>query len=86
MEVELAKISEKGQIVIPSSLRRDMRINKSDQFLILGEGNTIILKKVEKSAMKKSFDEIARPLQRSAQQLGLTKKDLEKTIRNVRNA
>ncbi len=86
MEVELAKISEKGQIVIPSSLRRDMRINKSDQFLILGEGNTIILKKVEKSAMKKSFDEIARPLQRSAQQLKKKKKDLEKTIRNVRNA
>ena len=86
MEVELAKISEKGQIVIPSSLRKDMRINKSDQFLVFGEGNTIILKKIEKSFMKKSFDDIAKPLQRSAQQLGLTQNDLKKAIKNVRNA
>ena len=86
MEVELTKVSEKGQIVIPSSLRRDMGINKSDQFLVFGEGNTIILKKIEKPAMKKSFDEIARPLQRSAKQLGLTRKDLEKAIKDIRNA
>jgi len=85
MEVELTRISEKGQVVIPSSLRRDMKINKSDKFLVFGENNTIILKKIEKPAFKKSFREIANPLQNIAKKSGLTKKNLEKAIRDVRN-
>ena len=47
MQVELTRISEKGQVVIPSALRREMGIKKSDQFMIFGEGGTVILKKIE---------------------------------------
>ena len=86
MEVELAKISEKGQIVIPSSLRREMNIRRSDKFLVFGEGNTIILKKIEKPTMRKSFIEIAESLQKSVRKIGLTRKDLERAIKDVRNA
>ena len=84
MQVELTRISEKGQIVIPSSLRKELKINKSDQFMVFGEGNTVILKKVEKMAIKKTFDEIAKPLQKAAQQAGLTRSDLERAIKDVR--
>lgn len=84
MEVKLTRVSEKGQIVIPSSLRKDMGIKKSDQFLIFGENGTVILKKIEKPAIQKSFDEIARPLQKAAKKAGLTRQDLTKAIREVR--
>ena len=84
MQVELTRISEKGQIVIPSSLRKELKINKSDQFMVFVEGNTVILKKVEKMAIKKTFDEIAKPLQKAAQQAGLTRSDLERAIKDVR--
>ncbi len=86
MQVELTKISEKGQIVIPSPLRKEMGIKKSDQFMIFGEDGTVILKKIDKSAIKKTFDEIAKPLQKAAEQAGLTKADLIKAIKDVRNA
>lgn len=86
MEVELTRISEKGQIVIPSSLRREMKINKSDQFMVFGENNTIILKKIEKLAIKKTFDEMAEPLRKAAKYIGLKREDLGKAIRDVRNA
>lgn len=86
MEVELTRISEKGQVVIPSSLRKEMQIKVSDRFLIFGEGNTIILRKIDKPVFKRSFDEIAIPLQKAAKQTGLTKADLRRTIRDVRNA
>ena len=86
MEIELTRISEKGQIVIPSSLRREMNINKSDKFLVFGENNTIILKKIDQAAFKKSFKEVSNPLQKMAKQSGLSKKELEKAIRDVRNA
>jgi len=86
MEVELTKISEKGQIVIPSSLRKEMNISKADKFLVFGEGSTIILKKIETPAFKKSFDQIANPLQKTAEKIGLTRKDLERVIKETRNA
>lgn len=86
MEVELTRISEKGQVVIPSSLRKEMKIATSDRFLVFGEGSTIILKKIENPTFKKSFDEIANPIQEAAKQIGLTKKDLQKAVRDVRNA
>ncbi len=86
MEVELTKVSEKRQIVIPSALRKEMKIKKADQFLVFGERNTIILKRIEKPVIKKSFEKIAGPLQKSVKQLGLTREDLEKAIKDVRNA
>jgi AbrB family looped-hinge helix DNA binding protein len=86
MQVELTRISEKGQVVIPSSLRKEMGIRKSDQFLVFGEDGTVILKKIETPAIKKTFDEIAKPLQEAAKQFGLTKSDLKKAISDVRNA
>lgn len=85
MEVEITRISEKGQVVIPGSLRKEMNIKKSDQFLIFGEDDTVILKKIEKTALKKTFDEIVKPLQKAAKEAGLTKQDLSKAIRDVRN-
>lgn len=84
MQVELTRISEKGQVVIPSSLRKEMGIKKSDQFMIFGEAGTIILKKIEKPAIKKTFDEIAKPLQKAAKQIGLTKADVKIALEEVR--
>ena len=85
MQVELTRISEKGQVVIPSSLRREMNIKKSDQFMVFGEGGTVILKKIETPAIKKTFDEIAKPLQDAAKLSGLSKTDLKNVIKAVRN-
>lgn len=84
MEVELARISEKGQIVIPASLRKEMKIEKSDQFLIFGEDSTIVLKKVEKPAMSKSLAELTAPLQKVVAKSGFTREDLKKVIKEAR--
>lgn len=84
MEVEIAKVSEKGQIVIPSLLRKEMDIKKSDQFLVFGEDGTIILKKIEKSSIAKTFDEIANPIREVVKETGMTKKDLEKAVKEAR--
>jgi AbrB family looped-hinge helix DNA binding protein len=42
MEYAIAKVSTKGQIVIPKNLRED--INAGDQFLIIKDGERIVLK------------------------------------------
>lgn len=84
MEVEMTRISEKGQVVIPSILRKQMKIKKSDQFLVFGEGNTIILKKIEKPAIKKTFDEIAKPLREAAKKSQFSREDLNNLIKDVK--
>ena len=84
MEVEMTRISGKGQVVIPSSLRNQMKIKKSDQFLVFGEGNTIILKKIEKPAIKKTFDEIAKPLRKAAKESRFSREDLATLIKDVK--
>ncbi len=84
MQIELTRISEKGQVVIPSSLRKEMCIKKSDQFMVFGERGTVILKKIEPKAIKKTFDDISKPLQKATSQIGLTKNDLKRAINDAR--
>lgn len=48
MEFAVAKVSTKGQIVIPSSMRED--IHKGDQFLIVKDEKRIILKNMDSLA------------------------------------
>ncbi len=44
MDVAITKISSKGQIVIPSNMRKDISIG--DEFIIIKEDNKFILKKI----------------------------------------
>jgi len=48
MDVAVTKISSKGQIVIPASMRKDLV--KGDQFLIIKEDKTLIIKKITELA------------------------------------
>ena len=84
MEVEMTRISEKGQVVIPSALRTQMKIKKSDQFLVFGEGNTITRKKISRPAVKKTFDEVAKPVREAAKKEGFSRNDLDKLIKEAR--
>jgi len=45
MEYAIAKVSTKGQIVIPSSLRRNIRAG--DEFLIVRDDDRMILKNIK---------------------------------------
>lgn len=80
----MTRISEKGQVVIPSSLRQEMGIETSDQFLVFGEGSTIILKRIEKPALQKSLSTLLKPLQKVVSEVGFTRSELAKAIKELR--
>ena len=44
MEVAITKVSSKGQIVIPSHMRKGITIG--EEFLIIKEGDKLIMKKI----------------------------------------
>ena len=57
MGVEITKIGERGQVVIPQSCREDMGIQKGDKFIVLERGDMIILKKL-KSPTEEDIDKM----------------------------
>ena len=38
------KLSSKGQVVIPEEARNDLGLNEGDQFVVIGQGDAVILK------------------------------------------
>ena len=44
MEVAITKISSKGQIVIPSNMRKDIAVG--EEFLIIKDGDKLLMKKI----------------------------------------
>ena len=52
MEVAITRISQNGQVVIPSGVRKDAGIKPSTQFLVFNEGGNILLKQIKKESLK----------------------------------
>ena len=52
MEVALTKISQNGQVVIPSEVRKDAGIKPSTQFLVFNEDGNILLKQIKKESLR----------------------------------
>ncbi len=83
MEFEIAKIGERGQVVIPQSFREDMSIHKGDKFMVLQRGGMLVLKKL----YAPSLDDFEKMLQKShahTDKHKLTEKDLQDAIKRAR--
>ena len=46
MEVAITKMSQNGQVVIPSEVRKDAGVKPSTQFLVFNEDENILLKQI----------------------------------------
>ena len=55
MEVAITKISENGQVVIPSEVRKEAGIDPSTQFMVFNEDGNILLKKLRKESLKEDM-------------------------------
>ena len=55
--VEVTTISSRGQIVIPQGVRDRLRLQEGEKFVVIGEGDTIILKNLEMPSFK-GFDKL----------------------------
>ena len=59
MNIELTKIGERGQVVIPQSIREKMPAPKGTLFnIVLIDKDIIIMKRVDKKKLLKEFQEL----------------------------
>jgi AbrB family looped-hinge helix DNA binding protein len=51
VEIRTIKVSDKGQVSIPKDIRKNMKIKKGDNLVMMVKGSKIVLEKSEKIAL-----------------------------------
>ena len=77
------KMSSKGQVVIPEEIRDILKLKEGDQFVVMGQGDTVILKSITPPSLGE-FTGLISEATRSARALRLKKGDVGKAIKKVR--
>ncbi len=83
MEVEITKLSSKGQIVIPLAIRTRLKLQEGTPIAVISQDESISLKKIEIPKIK-SWKEVAKPFREAARKSGFTKEDLDLLIAESR--
>ena len=83
-EVVFTKMSSKGQIVVPKALRQMLDLREGEIFALFGENDTLILKRIEMPS-KDELEQILRWGHEYAKKKGIKRKDIMKTIEDVRS-
>ncbi len=81
MDLELTRVSSKGQVVIPGLIRERLGLADGTKLLVFGEGDTIILKKV---GLGSNNEETLASIRKKIKQVGITRKDVAAEVRAVR--
>ena len=81
-EAQVTTISQKGQIVIPQSIRKELGIKPKTKFLVYGKGDTVIMKKLEFPDMKKERNDIFEAIDKK--NLKFSESEIQKEVAETR--
>lgn len=81
--LETTTMSSRGQIVIPQGVRDALALDAGAKFVVIGEGDTIILKRLEVPSIKELKGLLAKSRQ-AAKNSTATPSDVDKAIRRDR--
>lgn len=82
MDLEMTRVSSKGQVVIPGLIRERLGLTGGSRLLVFGEGDTIILKKV--GLASEETRETLAAVRKKIRELRVTREDVSREIRLVR--
>ena len=81
MGISITKISQNGQIVIPAEIRKDMKLKKSEKFLVINEGDNIILRRLKEENIKKELASLLKYFELEFEKAGVKPEDVLKEIK-----
>jgi AbrB family looped-hinge helix DNA binding protein len=76
-------MSSKGQIVIPEEIRKRLGLRAGVQFVVVGDGDVVILKRLDAPDLS-DFDDLIREARRQARSAGMKRSDIRDAISRVR--
>ena len=77
------RLSSKGQVVIPEEVRQRLQLAPGAQFLVLGEGDVVILKVISAPSMDE-FDELIKEARSRGRRSGVRKRDVTRAVSRAR--
>ena len=82
--IATTRMSSKGQVVIPETIRKRLNLQAGAQFVVLGEGDVVILKAISTPSME-SFDSLIQQARQQAANAGLKRSDITKAVSKARS-
>lgn len=79
------KLSSRGQVVIPEEIRRRLGLEPGVRFVVVGDGDTVVLKRIEAPSLKE-LDALVSRARKAAKKAGLREEDIVEAIRRVRES
>ncbi len=80
---EITSMSSRGQIVIPLDIRENLGLKEGEKFVVVGEDDTIILKKLTIPSIK-NFNKLLQKTQQFAKDKEITKEDVKSAVKKAR--
>ena len=77
------KMSSRGQVVIPESIRSKMDLRPGSKFVVMGHGDVVMLKVISPPSLEE-FTTLQKRLQQAARKAGRKRTDIAKAIAQVR--
>jgi AbrB family looped-hinge helix DNA binding protein len=77
------RLSSKGQVVIPEEVRRSLGLNEGDQFLVIGQGDAVILKTITPPKIEE-FQKLLSQARAEGRKARIRKAELKSAIARVR--
>lgn len=84
-EPEVTTVSERGQVVIPQSIRERVGLGPRSKLLVYGYGDTVILRKLRLPDMREEWEKIRRIVEERNKKYGkLTEKEVQAEVQAYR--
>ena len=69
-EPSVTTLSRKGQIVIPQALRKRLGIRPKTRFLVYGEGDTVLLRRLELPDIRQEWKNLKAAVEKRLEKMG----------------
>ena len=83
--VATTKMSSKGQVVIPEDVRKALGLEVGAQFVVMGDGDTVVLKRIAVPA-KSELEALIGKVHSQVRRAGVKPRDVKEATRSVRRA
>ena len=84
-KIEVTRLSSKGQVVLPQAIREKMHLEEGERFVVIGNGDTIVLKKLEMPSLA-SAQALVYKSRVFAKKAKLSLRHIKEAIHKVRSA
>lgn len=81
MDIDLVKMSPKGQLVVPQDIRADEGFSPGDRFVPFSVKGGILFKKVEMPDVKAEFQRLSKEIEKQFKKQKVTPEDVVEAVK-----